>query len=157
MTTRNDIQVTQDLVRFVNIMNDLLDCASYTLKEIDPETGDRFQIREGVGGEIYRDATLEELKLTARQSGQNALAYRNTLQSFIIKYGGENIRKALLSLNVNYDDILSDITTMENEARNLVNNVKFCETKAELISMAKQIDQNVPKLVLVRRSWCLGV
>lgn len=158
MATRNDVQIAQDLIRFVNIMNDLLDRASYILREINPETGEKHQVRiPETDPPEFRDATLDELKQTAKRTGQNVLGYRNMLQSFITRYGGKDIRKILLSINVSYDDILADITVMENVARNLNNNAESCNTKAELISMAEQIDQNVPKLILVRRSWCLGI
>jgi len=154
MATRNDIQIAQDLIRFVNIMNDLLDCASYILRGKDPQTGGIFQIQEG---QVSRDATLDELKENVKRTGQNVLGYRNMLQSFIASYGGKNIREALLSFNVNYDDILADITAMENEARNLGNNIQGCKGKADLAPFADSIDANIPKLVLVRRSWCLGL
>ena len=92
-----------------------------------------------------------------KRAGQNVLGYRNMILSFSTKYGAENIRKALLSLNVDYDALWDDFVAMEAEARNLNNNIESCKSKTDLLSFAEQIDQNIPKLVLVRRSWCLGV
>jgi len=162
MATRQEIQIAQDLVRFVNIMNDLLDCASWILKEIDPQTGNKLQIQEPqgegeIGAPIFRDTTLEELKERGKRAGQNVLGYRNVLQNFITKYGSVNIIKALASWKINYQDLLDDITIMETEARNLNNLIGAANSKADLISFAESINANIPKLVLVRRSWCLGV
>lgn len=155
MTTRNDIQIAQDLIKFVNIMNDLLDCVSYILRGKDPQTGGLYQVQNE--DNTFRDATLEELKQIGKRTGQNILGYRNMLQSFITKYGRASIKSALLSLRIDYLSILDDITKMEAEARNLNNNIEATADKQDLLLFADSIDTNIPKLVLIRRSWCIGV
>jgi len=154
MATRQEIQIAQDLVRFVNIMNDLLDCASWVLKEVDPQLGNKFQMQEEDG--IFRDATLEELKERGKRTGQNVLGYRNMITQFISKYGANKVKTALTSIEIDIADIQNDVTKMEAEARNLNNFIENAKSKAELISFAESIDSNIPKLTLVRRSWCLG-
>lgn len=162
MTTRQQIQIAQDLVRFVNIMNDLLDCASWILKEVDPQLGNKLQVRvphemEDTGPPVFRDATLEELKERGKRAGQNVLGYRNTINQFISRYGANNVRTALTSIGIDIADIQNDVAKMEAEARNLNNFIENAQSKAELLSFAESIDNNIPKLTLVRRSWCLGV
>jgi len=154
MSTRQEIQIAQDLVRFVNIMNDLLDCISFRLKEIDPQTGNKYQIQEK--DLTLRDATLEELKAKGKRVGQNVLGYRNMINQFFSGYGIDNVETALASIGIDIADIQNDITKMEVEARNLNNFILSAKNKGELISFAKRIDNNIPKLTLVRRSWCLG-
>lgn len=156
MATRNDIQIAQDLIRFINIMNDLLDCASYILREKDPQTGKKYQIIDKVTG-LERDATLDELKNTVKRTGQNVLGYWNQIDAFITKFGAANARDALLSLGVDVTAIQADLVNLDTEAKHLWQNIKNAQTKAELLPFADRIDANVPKLVLVRRSWCLGL
>lgn len=155
MTTRNDIQIAQDLIRFVNIMNDLLDCASFILREKDPQTGEKYQIQNEDG--TFRDATLDELKESVKRTGQNVLGYWNMLTNFKNKYGGANLANALASLGIDALAIQSDLNNFDTEAKYLWQNIKSAQTKAELIPFADRIDLNIPKLVLVRRSWCLGL
>lgn len=153
MSTRQQIQIAQDLVQFVNIMNDLLDCASYILRETDPQTGGpyRFEYEK----DLYRDYTLEELKNQVKRTGQNVLGYWNMINDFIDGYGGANVRDALLSLGINVAEIQDDLANLDTEAKHLWQNIKDAQTKAELIPFADRIDANIPKLTLVRRSWCL--
>ena len=155
MATRNDIQIAQDLVRFIKIMNDLLDYASYILREINPQTGERYQIQnEDLS---WRDATLDELKNEVKQTGQNILGYWNMIDSFVTKFGAANVRDALLSLGIDAVAIQADLANFDTEAKHLWQNIKNAQTKAELIPFADRIDANVPKLVLVRRCWNLGL
>lgn len=151
MSTRQQIQIAQDLVRFVNIMNDLLDCASYILRETDPQTGGPLKNKDG------EDFTLNELKDRVKRTGQNVLGYWNQINDFIDGYGGANVRDALLSLGVNVAEIQADLANLDTEAKHLWQNIKDAQTKAALIPFADRIDANIPKLTLVRRSWCLGI
>jgi len=155
MATRQQIQIAQDLVRFVNIMNDLLDCASYILKGIDPQMGTPYQIQNQDG--TYREATLEELKAAGKRAGQNVLGYRNTINQFITRYGAANVRDALLGMDIDVATIQSDVAAMETQARNLNNYIDAVQSKAKLVPFAESIDTSIPKLILVRRSWCLGL
>ena len=154
MATRQDIQIAQDLIRFVNIMNDLIDCASYILREKDPQTGNKFQIQEG---EVSRDATLEELKENVKRTGQNMIGYWNTITAFKNKYGGAKLKTALESMGVDVLAIQADLANLDTEARHVWQNIQAAQTKAELLPFADRIDANVPKLILVRRSWSLEI
>jgi len=154
MATRNDIQIAQDLIRFINIMNDLMDCASYILREKDPQTGAKYQIQEG---ETFRDATLDELKEKAKRTGQNVLNYWDMIEEFKDGYGAANVRDALLSLGIDAVAINNDLANLDTEAKHLWQNIKNAQTKEQLIPFADRIDANIPKLILVRRSWCLGL
>jgi len=60
-------------------------------------------------------------------------------------------------LGVNVAEIQSDLANLDTEAKHLWQNIKDAQTKAELIPLADRIDANIPKLTLVRRSWCLGL
>ena len=158
MATRQQIQIAQDIVRFVNIMNDLMDCASYILRDIDPQTGLEYLIQiPDIDPPQFRDATLDELKQAVKRIGQNVLGYWNMLNDFKTKYGGANLVTALSSLGIDAVAINNDLANFDTEAKHLWQNINNAQTKEELIPFADRIDANIPKLVLIRRSWCLGL
>lgn len=153
MATRQEIQIAQDIIKFINTMNDLLDCASWMLREKDPQTGGKLQFQ--VEENPPRDFTLEEIKENVKRIGQNVLGYWNMINGFKDKYGGINLKNAMLSLGVDVVDIQNDLASFDIEAKYLWQNIQNAQTKVELIPFADRIDTNVPKLTLVRRSWCL--
>lgn len=155
MATRKDIQIAQDLIRFLNIMNDLMDCASYILREIDPQTGGPYQVLDGAGG--MRPATLEEIKQEVKRIGQNAIGYWNMMRTFVDLYGAQKTKTALQSLGMNVIEFQADLESIRTEAAHIRDTVINATTKADLLPYADHVDANVPKLVLVRRSWCLGL
>ncbi|UCE05510.1 MAG: hypothetical protein JSW07_18160 [bacterium] len=154
MATRQEIQIAQDLIRFVNVMNDLLDSAAYILREIDPHTGDPYRVQDPFSTE-NRVATLDEIKATITRLGKSVLGYWNMLASFKLGYGELDMDKALKALGVNANDIVADISTFKTEAQYLSQNIGNVINKTELIPYADRLDANVPKLRLVRRSWNL--
>ena len=154
MATRNDIQIAQDLIRFMNIMNDLLDCTSYILKGIDPQTGGPYMIQEN--GNL-REPTFDELRDDGKRAAQNVLGYWQMISEFINGYGAQNVQKALTSLGINLGSYQSDLALLQAEAQYLNNSISGAQSKADLIVFADRLDLNVPKIVLVRRTWCLGL
>jgi len=153
MATRQEKQIVDDIIRFANIMNDLLDVAALHLKEIDEETGGKLQVSKNG---TFRDITVDELVSMTRRAGQNVLGYYQTITDFIDNYGQKNLEIVLLSFGYDPVEIMTDISIMQQEARNIVDNVGICKEKADLQGLAERIDNNVSKLTLVRRSWCLG-
>lgn len=154
MKSRQQKQIIDDLLRFVNIMNDLLDVAALHLKEINEETGGSLQV---IGDDkVYRRATTDELISMAQRKGQNVLNYYSTIDGFIAGYGEDEIKNVLSSFNYDPEEILSDISAMRDEAEHIINNVGSCSDKSELVKISDHIDSNIPKLTLVRRSWCIG-
>lgn len=154
MATRYEIQIAQDLIRFVNIMNDLVDVASYQAREIDAETGDKLQKREEDGS--FRDATLDELKEMVKRKLLNALGYYNTLKGFLDKIDLALVVSGLSGLDVNAQEVKDNLMDMKSVADYVRTNLPSISTKAELADLGVYIDDNVPKLILIRRSWCLG-
>lgn len=135
-------------------MNDLLDCASYTMKEINPQTGEKLQFQKEDGS--FRDYTLTELKQIGKRAGQNVLGYRAMINNFLQKADLNMVRNGLETLEVNIVDIQNDVQNMKNVSDYIIANIDLKKSKEELKALADYIGQNVPKLTLVRRSWCLG-
>ena len=153
MATRYEIQIAQDLIRFVNIMNDLIDVASYEAKEIDAQTGNKLQIPED---STFRDATLDELKEMVKRRLLNALGYYNMLKAFLDKIDMSLVLSGLSALSVNTQELKNNLMDMKSVGEYVRANLSNVTTKSELANLGTYIDNNVPKLILVRRSWCLG-
>lgn len=158
MATRQEIQVALDFIRFINIMNDLIDVSSYVLRELDPQSGAKYQIRAGGEPSLpERDATLDELKQSAKRLFQNALSYRVMLDGFLVKANRTLVENGLLALGVNLVEMEADITNMRAACDTVIPQITAVDNKKQLEDVATYIDGAVPKLTLIRRSWSLGV
>jgi hypothetical protein len=156
MATRQEIQIAQDLIRFVNIMNDLIDVASYMLQEIDAQTGKPLQVTDKET-ELLRDLTLEELKNNSVRACQNIGGYFIQIQGFLDKVDLSMVSSGLTALGVDVNTLKNEMLAI-NDARNYVKAaLSSAVTKADLVIIGQYIDANIPKLTLVRRSWCIGV
>lgn len=153
MATRNDIQVGNDLIRFINIANDLVDTASFSLREIDNLTGLDLLYTEQSG--TKRVYTFGELVAKIRQELQAVLTYEAMITDFIANYGVVNTASALNALSIDPATAKNELTVMSDEARYILTQISVVSTKAEMIPLADHIDQTVTKLALVRRAWVL--
>ena len=156
MATRQEIQIAQDLIRFVNIMNDLIDVASYMLQEVDAQTGEPLQVTDKET-QLPRDLTFDELKDNSVRACQNIGGYFTQNKSFLDKVDLAMVSRGLTALGVDVNTLKNEMLAI-NGAKNYVKSALLsATTKADLIIIGQYIDVNIPKLTLVRRSWCLGV
>jgi len=136
-------------------MNDLIDVASYYAHEIEPDTGEKFQIEEGEG--TFRDATFDELKTIFKRAGQNAMSYYNMLDNFLLVADMALVRNGLEAIGLDPIQLKSEFNAMRDVATYCIGSLPSINTKEELDVLGTYIDENCPKLTLVRRSWCLGL
>jgi len=153
MADRYVIQIAQDLIRFTNIINDLMDVASYQAREIDERTGEKLQIPEG---DSFRDATLDELKQIVQRTTQNVLGYYQMLKKFLDYIDINLVISGLSALGVNAQQLKDELLNMKSVRDHVVNNLSAVTTKAELAQLGTYIENNIPKLILIRRSWCFA-
>lgn len=176
MATRQEIQIAQDLIRFVNIVNDLMDVTAYTLQDIDAQTGKHLQIQELIdsrtelpfletatpeeraefGVEINRDATFEELRDRTIRLGQNVGGYKVQIITFLDAVDQALVVSGLTALGVNALTLKTELLAMNDVRLYVATNLPTFTTKDSLAVLGQYIDTNIPKLTLVRRSWCLG-
>lgn len=155
MATRNDVQIAQDLVKFANNINNAIDITSYFLQEKEPETGQSATFVDEQGA---RKHTPGELKDLAIKHLEMALLYEQRINTFISSYGAVNVDAALNSIyNMSSTDFSSDVDSMGDEARYIIGQLGATTDLTGLAVLGQHIDQTVSKLVLVRRSWCLGI
>ena len=144
MATRQDEMIAEDVCRFANIVNDLLDCASYIARNIDPNTGDVTVF------------TVEEIKAKIASSVNSiTTVYYPRLIAYIDALTLTRIQDALTARAIDAAILRADIVSMKAEADWIVANLASATTYAQLISGANHIDANIPKLPLFRRLWAL--
>lgn len=141
--TRNQAQIVQDVVRYSNILNDLIDVVSYKLRRLNPDTGEPLL------------DNFNAIKTQIEDHIQNANIYYNALVDFINKVGTANVREALLTWDVDAAALKSEIDTMKAEGSHVWSELPTCNDFPDLIPLADRLDVNVPKLILLRRRWNL--
>ena len=151
MATRQQIQVAQDIIRFVNIANDLLDIIAMVFREIDPKDGG--DLIDSDTGEPY---TLEKIKTKAGKTRNAILAYWNVIEDFRTAYGQQALSDALNAFGVSAATVKADIDSIRDVINYCSQQMPSVVDKTDLIPLADYIDANTDKLPLVRRSWCVG-
>jgi len=148
MATRNDFQLALDVVKSVNIMNDLLDCLSYRLQGTDPNTGGVYKIKTAAG---LRDPVVEDLVDTLSETKRFIDIYASRLA----KIDNIALKDALTTFGIDDVIFLQDIANMKLVITQVVDLVKTVKTISEFEPIAMHIDNNIPKLRLLRREWAL--
>lgn len=138
------MQVAFDLIKMVNIINDLLDVsvpiARGQVKIIDPETKEE------------RDMTIDEIKAVLKRTCQNITGYQNKMVKFLADEGKKQLAKSgLLALEVNLTETRSQLTDMIIEKNYVNTQIDTVTDQTGLNAIADHIETNVPKLPLIRR------
>lgn len=154
MATRQEIQIAQDLIRFVNIVNDLMDVTAYMMQEIDAQTGGPLQIEEEG---IFRSLTFKELKDRVVRACQNVQGYKIMIMDFLDSADQAMIVSGLGVLGVDLLTFKNELLAMNTVRDYVAGQLSLMDAKVDLVILGQYIDANVPKLTLVRRSWCLGM
>ena len=152
MATRQQIQVAQDIVRFVNITNDMLDLISYVFRGVNPQTG----------GPLLNDATgepfdLSVIKTKAGKTRNAILGYWSMIEDFRVAYGTAALADALNAFGVSATVVKADIDAIKDVINYCAGEMPSVTDLAGLIPLADYIDANIDKLPLVRRSWNIGL
>ena len=154
MANRIEIQIALDVIKFSNIINDLLDCLSWQLQGIDPNTGGPFLLSDEMGK--THEPTVEEMKEIIQRTLANAEGYWNIISNGFKNIGSSTLLKnGLSALGVNANSLKSEVTDM----KNVMDQIKADHTqmlnKEELRVLGQTVDSNIPKLKLLRRGWAI--
>ncbi len=155
MATRQDFQIAQDVIRFINIVNDLMDVASFMMRELDQDGAPLIKPEVINPPEPARPYTFDEIKAMLARTRQNILAYWGLIDNFISVYGAANVAIALNCVGVSAVVVKQELDSLKDVINYVSTNMAGLTTKAQLIPLADYIDTNTEKLPLVRRSWCL--
>ena len=150
MATRQDFQIAQDIIRFVNIVNDLLDVTSFMMRELDADGASLVDN----DGNPYTFQMIKDRMIRVRQ---NILNYWSMIDIFITTYGTAKVVTALNCVGVSATVVKQELDNIKDVINYVSTNMAGLTEKYELIPLADYIDENTNKLPLVRRSWCLGL
>ena len=150
MATRHDYQVAWDILKNINIINDLVDCAAYIMRDIDPRTGEPYRNRET--GEEF---SLFEIKQELGRIRTNVTGYYNLINNYIDVAGVPRIATALAIVGVDAVQAKADMENLKTVVETAISQVQSASTKLELIPIGEYIDANTDKLDLIRRFWSL--
>ena len=155
MATRQEIQFAQDFLRYVNIMNDLIDVGGIEAQGKEESTGLPIKVPTGVEGE-FRSPTFEELRERVRGRVQAAGNYYLAMQSAMAKIPAGFLDRGLTGIGIDLQTILTDLEDMRNVCDQVLQDMLLTKDKTELVNVGTYIEQNVTRLTLLRRTWCLG-
>lgn len=143
MSTRQEIQVGLDLIRFTNIANDLFDTASNMAKFL-------VYKNETMTGENARELTQEEVKTNVEAASVNINRYLDKIETFI-ENNPKEASNGLSALGVNVADISQDVSGMRVHSEKIKEDAEKVEVREDLTAIAEYIDTNIPKLTLARK------
>ena len=156
MFTRQQIQTANDIVKSMNIMQDLLNCVSWQINGIDPKTGGEFKVASTVDDkQVVMVPTVEELKDVSIRSLWGANLYYLNVKGYLDRVGREEAAASLSSIGLDIEDIETDLVQMKNTLDNANVSLKNATEKTMLVDVANTIDAEIPKLVLIRRPWSM--
>ena len=151
--SRKSIQLANDLVKFVNVINDLCDVAAWYLQDIDPADGSTpVQYREG-DPVVVRESTVADLKSEAQKCYQGILTYHTLINRYRDAVAQSVIVDALSDIGIVAAELLADLNSMKTHIQYVKDNISAATTKPELAVLGAYLDTNVPKLELLRRPW----
>lgn len=150
MATRHDYQVAWDILKSINIINDLVDCAAYIMRDIDPRSGEPYRNRET--GEEF---SLAEIKQELGQIRTNITNYYDLINNYIAVAGVPRIVTALAVIGIDAVQAKADMENLRTVIETAIPQVQSAGTKLELVTIGEYIDANTDKLDLVRRFWSL--
>lgn len=143
--TRQEIQVAFDIIKFVNIINDLLDVSV-------PMARGQVKIWDK-GLEAERDMTLDEIKTHLKRTCLNIYGYRDKLNAFLAVPEKKQLAiNGLSAIEVNLPEVKGQYQDMINEVDYIYAEVDNVTDQSGLNAIADHIDANVPKLSLLRRA-----
>ena len=153
MATRIEIQLGLDSIKSANNMNDLLDCLSWQLRGIDPNSGEPYMIAgpgQGMEPDPKMEPTPTDHRIRVSRTYHNISGYYNILSK---RFGSNEQKNGLAVFGV-------DPAAFEAEVESMMTMAQTAETQ-ELTSindcsvLGQLIEQTVPKLRLLRRDWAI--
>jgi len=131
-----------EVMRAANNMNDQIDVASWMLKDQNSDTGKPL------------NWPIDKIKQKADQQLWNA---SKCYYPKVVNLLNGCTEEGLAIFGESFSSIQNDIDSMKAVCGYIRPRIASAKTRDTLFARGEWIDQNVPKLTLVRRSWCLGL
>ncbi len=131
--TRQELQCALDMVRFVNITNDLLDSTVLILNN--------------------DDLTIEEIKTLITTTDTNVNNYKVRIESFVKNTEQKTmVENGLNQLEIDYKTLVKDLKDIKDSSTELKNAVLGLTTKEQMKEKAKDVNKDIDKLPLIRKA-----
>lgn len=149
MATRNDRQVGITALKYIDIINDYVDTASYILQDIDPQNGGPYLDKEG------QPFSVVEIKSQLAKIRSNLRIYYNNLNNYVAKVGVQRLAIAMDICGISAVTAKADMENLVSVIETAIPQVQAATTKVEFALIGNYIDDNTEKLELIRRTWAL--
>ena len=130
MATRQEIQIALDLIKHVNVPNDLL------LSAAAPIAKGELKVTEGgIGEQSQRGMTVAEKKANLATLADQVRGYRVKCQSFLaVPAQRTSAENGLKALGMTVEDLEADIAVLKTAADRMAQTAKTAETDADTVS-----------------------
>ena len=147
MATRQEIQIALDLIKAVNVPNDLL------LSAAVPVALGEAQVTEGQpGAQTQRDMTVAERKANLATLSKQVRGYRDKCASFLGNATNRGLAsRGLAALGVSLDEIEADIATIKTASDHMTAGAANADEHARLVTVGETLVTETPPLPLVRK------
>ncbi len=150
-STRQEIQVALDFIRFVNVTNDLIYVGISAAK--NEMKLPIFDVSNNYIGD--RDMTIVEIKDKLKRTKLNIEGYKDLIDNFLAT--PENLTsatKGLTALGVDIQDMKDDILLIYNSIADI--NLLSITTLGQLNQIGIDLETAIPRLPLIRKATCIG-
>jgi len=147
MATRQEIQIALDLVKHVNVPNDLL------LSAAVPVAKGEIKVTEGgIGAQTQRDMTVAEKKENLARLAAQVKGYRQKCESFLSVPANRALAETgLTTLGMAVKDLEDDIAIIKTVAARMATAAAKAKTIAALTAVGKAVETDAPAMPLVRK------
>ena len=130
--TRQEIQVALDLIKYVNVMNDLSDSIVPILRG---------------------NKTVTEKKEFIVLMGTNIKNYRTRVDKFLSKPENRiSASNGLIAWGVDKEELKADVLLIDTTIDTIKSNIANTKTQEDMNTLADTIETTIPKLPLVRKA-----
>ena len=159
MANRIELQTALDAIKCANCMNDLIDCLSWQVQEIDPNNGSEFKVTEPTNGiekeAVRRIPTFAELRTIVAKTVPFINGYWIKLDKCFKRADVTELENGLAALGMDITNFKAEVASMKAVADHIQSLQLSAKNKANLKSIGEMIDADVPKLKLIRRDWVI--
>jgi len=148
MATRQEIQIALDMIKYVNVPNDMI------LSGAIPIAKGEIQVTEGiVGAQTKRSMTIKERKENLKRLTTQIMGYKDKLSSFLsVPSQRSAAAVGITALGVTIESIEEDITTIATVANKLDIDAGNAKTDKDLVDIGNALLIDTPALLLIRKS-----
>lgn len=147
MATRQEIQIALDLIKHVNVPNDLLLSAA-----VPVALGEIQVTKNELGVQTMRDMTVKERKANIATLSTQVRGYRERCASFLADSANRAMAiNGLAALGMTVEELEADIATIKIATDRMTTGSARAKNGADMQAVAAELEKDTPPLPLVRK------